>query len=77
MIEIGTIVTINRFKDVCEEYKTLPARKNKRRLKNKYLMVIACLKEEKRQKHISDEEYDTYINTITTMFNNTKELNNE
>jgi hypothetical protein len=61
MMEIGTIVTINEFKDACKEYQTAPVRKNKRRMKNLKLYVISCLKEEKRQKHISQEEYDTYI----------------
>ena len=61
MMEIGTIVTINEFKAACKEYQTVPVRKNKRRVKNLKLYAISCLKEEKRQKHISQEEYDTYI----------------
>lgn len=67
MMQIGTIATINEFRDACWIYKTAPVRKNKRRIKKLKLYAISCLKEEKRQKHISQEEYDTYIAQLDEM----------
>ena len=67
-MDLGSIATIEKFNQSCEDYAKDKTKKNKKQMVKDFEYAKSVLNAELKRKSISVDEYDSYINTLYERF---------